>query len=156
MKKSFTLIELLIVMILLGFLVTIISANFFTSLKKGRDARRKSDLEQIKTALELYYEDNRTYPTQIPDNKGFNFGSEFIVNEKIYMKNVPNDPVPGKNYRYESDGTYFKLYTCLENNQQILQYQSTPSNFSCNVFCKDRLNNTIPCIFGISSPNINP
>lgn len=156
MKKSFTLIELLIVMIVLGFLVSLISANFFTSLKKGRDARRKSDLDQIKTALELYYEDFRAYPTASLDNKGFIFGEEFSYNDKIYMKKVPNDPITGKNYYYQSDGNYFKLYACLENDQQKLQYQSNPDNFTCGINCKDRLNNTIPCIFGISSPNVSP
>jgi len=61
-KKGFTLIELLLVIIILGFLTSLIAGNFFTSLKKGRDARRKGDLEQIQRALEMYYEDNRAYP----------------------------------------------------------------------------------------------
>ncbi|PIP15252.1 hypothetical protein COX47_00635, partial [Candidatus Roizmanbacteria bacterium CG23_combo_of_CG06-09_8_20_14_all_35_49] len=56
-RKAFTLIELLLVIIILGVLATLIIGNFFTSLKKGRDARRKGDLEQIQRALEMYYED---------------------------------------------------------------------------------------------------
>lgn len=157
-KKGFTLIELLLVMIILGVLATLITSNFFTSLKKGRDARRKTDLDQIQKALEFYYEDNRAYPTPMSPN-GFIFGDKFYdpTTGKTYMVKVPNDP-SGKNYYYESDsvGSYYKLYACLENNQQILPYISNPSNFSCNNYCKDSSNNNVPCIWGVSSTNTNP
>ena len=53
-KKGFTLIELLLVIIILGVLSALITGNFFTSLKKGRDAKRKADLEQTQRALEMY------------------------------------------------------------------------------------------------------
>lgn len=158
MKKGFTLIELLVVIIILGALASLIIGNFFTSLKKGRDAKRKADLEQIKTALEMYYEDKRAYPTQSLNQQGFVFGGEFADGSKSYMKKVPNDPLPGKNYRYETDsgGNYYKMYACLENNQQILPYTSSPTNFSCETICKDNNNNSVSCIWGISSSNTSP
>ena len=62
MKKGFTLIELLIVIVILGILAAFISGNFFSSLKKGRDVRRKADLSSVKKALEMYYEDHLVYP----------------------------------------------------------------------------------------------
>jgi prepilin-type N-terminal cleavage/methylation domain-containing protein len=65
MKKSFTLIELIIVIAILGILAALISGNFITSLKKGRDAKRKSDFEQIKNALEMFYEDKKHYPSSL-------------------------------------------------------------------------------------------
>jgi len=156
-KKGFTLIELLLVIIILGFLTSLIAGNFFTSLKKGRDARRKGDLEQIQRALEMYYEDNRAYPTQAA-GAGFVFGGDFSSSEKTYMKKVPNDPIAGKNYKYETDsnGSYYKLYACLENDQQVLPYASNPNDFSCSNNCKDNLGNIISCIWGISSSNTSP
>ncbi|KKP49563.1 MAG: hypothetical protein UR42_C0033G0004 [Candidatus Roizmanbacteria bacterium GW2011_GWA2_33_33] len=39
-RKGFTLIELLIVIIILGVMASLITGNFFTSLKKGRDTKR--------------------------------------------------------------------------------------------------------------------
>ena len=158
-KKGFTLIELLLVIIILGFLTSLIAGNFFTSLKKGRDARRKGDLEQIQRALEMYYEDNRAYPTQAA-GAGFVFGGDFSSSGKTYMKKVPNDPVAGKNYKYETDsnGSYYKLYACLENDQQVLPYLSTPTSFSCNKQClrPDKTPTTEGCIWGISSSNTSP
>lgn len=158
-KNSFTLIELLLIMIILGILSTLVMSNFFSSIKKGRDARRKADLNQIQKALELYYEDKKAYPTPNSEN-GFVFGNSFIdpTTGKTYMNKTPNDPLPGKSYFYESDsnGSYYKLYACLENNQQILPFKSNPSNFNCNTLCKDSSNANIPCIWGISSSNTNP
>ena len=153
-RKAFTLIELLVVIIILGILASFITGNFFTSLKKGRDARRKADLEQLQRALELHYEDNRAYPQTI-----YVAGGELADEDtgKIYMHKVPIDP-QGSTYGYETDadGTYYKLYSCLENNQQILPYESTPTDFTCNYQCKNQAGDSVNCIWGISSSNTEP
>lgn len=157
MKKGFTLLEVILIIVILGVLATLISGNFITSLKKGRDARRKADLEQIQRALEMYYEDKKAYPTSI------SFGDQLIdpASGKIYMQKIPNDP-SGGNYKYVYDSTNngYKLYACLENTQQVLPYASglnPGSNFTCNTLCfaQDRTTRII-CIWGISSSNTNP
>jgi len=157
-RKAFTLIELLLVIIILGVLATLIIGNFFTSLKKGRDARRKGDLEQIQRALEMYYEDKKAYPV----TAGLTLGGKLCENnpcgasDKVYMQKVPNDPISGKNYEYLSaDGTDYKLFACLENDQQILPYESSGYSLTCGN-CKNQAGGTVVCIWGISSPNVNP
>lgn len=158
-KFAFTLIELLVVIVILGLLAALISGNFFTSLKKGRDARRKADLGQVQRALELYYEDKRAFPTQAPGS-GFVFNGEFSDQStgKVYMKKVSSDPTGQFSYKYESDsdGSLYKLYACLENTQQILPYLSNPTSFSCTTTCKDQSNNNVICVWGVSSPNTIP
>lgn len=156
-KSGFTLIELLVVIMILGILAALISGNFFTSLKKGRDAKRKADLEQTQRALEMYYEDKKTYPTFT-----FPFGgklcetSSCASSEKVYMQKVPNDPISGKTYQYlSSTGTDYKLFACLENNQQILPYQSSDYSLTCGN-CKNQAGGTVVCIWGVSSTNITP
>jgi len=153
-KSGFTLIELLVVIIILGVLASLITGNFITSLKKGRDAKRKADLEHIQRSIEMYYEDKRLYPSAI-----YVAGGELSEGGKIYMKKVPLDPL-GSTYGYEpaSDGTYYKLYACLENNQQVLPYLSTPTSFSCNKQClgPDKTPTIEGCIWGISSSNVSP
>lgn len=152
-KKAFTLIELLIVIMILGVLAALITGNFFTSLKKGRDARRKGDLEQIQRALEMYYEDKKTYPTNLT------FGSALSDPDsgKIYMQKVPDDPISGKDYQYLStDGADYKLFACLENNLQLLPYESTGSTLTCGN-CRNADDTAdVECILGISSSNISP
>lgn len=156
-KKGFTLIELLVIIVILGSLAALLSGNFISSLKKGRDAKRKGDLDQMVKALELYYEDKRAYPTSIPLETIF----KDTASNKVYMQKVPNDPVKGKNYGYEADssGLYYRLYACLENEQQILPYTaplSMTSGFTCTTKCKDQANATVDCIWATSSTNTTP
>ena len=153
-KKAFTLIELLLVIVILGILAALISGNFITSLKKGRDAKRKGDLEQTQRALEMYYEDKKAYPL----TAALVFGTPLSdpVSGKVYMQKVPNDPVSGKNYEYLSGtGTDYKLFACLENNLQILPYQSSDYSLTCGN-CKNQAGGTVVCIWGVSSSNISP
>jgi len=161
-RKAFTLIELLIVIIILGILAALISGNFFTSLKKGRDAKRKADFEQIQRALEMYYEDKKTYPV----TAGLTFGSKFCENnpcgasDKVYMQKVPNDPISGKDYEYVSTGTDYKLFACLENNLQKLPYISSGYTISTMTSCSPCQDSTgapvTNCVWGVSSSNISP
>lgn len=160
-SNGFTLIELLIVIIIMGIIATVITGNFFTSLKKGRDAKRKGDLGQIQKALEMYYEDKRAYPTAAA-SAGFPFGSKFCETgacpaiDRKYMFKVPSDPISSQNYLYaSSDGKSYQLYACLENDQQILPYTSTAS-LSCTTNCKDKNGTSVPCLYGVSSSNTNP
>jgi len=149
MKKSFTLLELLIAIVILGILSALISGNFITSLKKGKDARRKADLEQIQRALEMYYEDKRTYPTTLSFGGKLCETSSCTSSEKVYMQKVPNDPNPSYTYQYKSDGTYYRLFSCIENNLDngsgIKQTGYSETNCGGCGLCK----------YGITSSNTN-
>ncbi len=60
-KKGFTLIELLVVIAIIGILATIASVSMGNARKKARDSKRLADVNQMKTALELYYNENEKY-----------------------------------------------------------------------------------------------
>lgn len=115
--KGFTLIELLVVVVILGILAGIGLSTFQTSQAKGRDSRRKSDLEQIQRALEMYANDKGRYPDSLP------FGEEWVDDKgTVYMKEVPVDPrgsesEPGYCYQTEESGKVYKIYANLENRQ---------------------------------------
>lgn len=60
-QKGFTLIELLVVIAVIGILASVVLASLNSARKKGADAKIKSELKQISTALELYYDRYGTY-----------------------------------------------------------------------------------------------
>lgn len=160
---GFTFIELMIVIAILGILAAMISGNFITSLKKGRDARRKTDLQEIQKSLEMYYEDKKAYPV----TADVSFGGQLCYpgasgcSVKIYMQKVPNDPTASKSYAYVQfgSGIGYGLYSCLENTEQILPYVSLNfGSFSCTTQCKkpDGSATTTGCVWGISDTNSTP
>ncbi|MFZ3011486.1 MAG: type II secretion system protein [Minisyncoccia bacterium] len=59
--KGFTLIELLVVVAIISLLSSVVFASLNSAREKARDARRKVDLKQIQTALELYYNECGSY-----------------------------------------------------------------------------------------------
>jgi prepilin-type N-terminal cleavage/methylation domain-containing protein len=92
-KKGFTLIELLVVIAIIGILASIVMVSLVTARAKGRDARRISDISNIKLALEEYYNDNLKYPsglsslapTYIPAVPTDPLGSGQVSNSKNYF-----------------------------------------------------------------------
>jgi len=60
-SKSFTLIELTVVVLIIALLATIVGVSAMGHQKSARDAQRKSDLDTLLLAFEMYYEKNRTY-----------------------------------------------------------------------------------------------
>lgn len=62
-KKGFTLIELLVVISIISLLSSVVLSALNNTRSKSRDAKRVSEIRQLKIALELYYDKNGTYPT---------------------------------------------------------------------------------------------
>ncbi len=85
-QKGFTLIELLVVIAIIGLLSTLAVVALNNARMKARDARRVSDIKQIQTALELFYNDASGYPTNITAPVQFN--------GVTYMADVPTNPSP--------------------------------------------------------------
>lgn len=63
--RGFTLVELLVVIAIIGILVTIvvIAIDPARVIQNSQDTKRRTELNQIKTSLQLYFNDNRRYPT---------------------------------------------------------------------------------------------
>jgi len=67
MKKGFTLIELLVVIAILAVLMSVIvvTLNPAEMLKKTRDTKRISDLDAVRTAINLFITDQGSLPSGI-------------------------------------------------------------------------------------------
>jgi len=61
-ENGFTLIELLVVISIIGLLSSLAVVSLNSARVKARDALRKADMSQIRTALSLYYFDHDAYP----------------------------------------------------------------------------------------------
>lgn len=61
--KGFTLIELLVVIVIIGIIATLVATNLVGGRTRASDSQKKSNLNQLKTALHIYYIDYHKYPT---------------------------------------------------------------------------------------------
>ncbi len=83
-ERGFTLIELLVVIAIIGILSSVVLASLNNARKKGRDARRISDIKQLQLALEMYYDANISYPAALS-----------ALSSAGYISSVPTDPSGG-------------------------------------------------------------
>ncbi len=132
-------IEILVVITIIGILATLILTNFGPSRAKARDVQRKTDLNQIKTALALYYNVWNEYPdgssgsivgcgpATLPPAP-CSWGSVWNRDNLVYMKLLPSDALaPSREYSYtSSDNNSFTIKALLENKLDKVNYPSSP------------------------------
>jgi general secretion pathway protein G len=119
---GFTIVELLIVIVVIGILVSIVTVNWTGAQARSRDAKRLSDAKAIEAALESYRSENNGYPaastaTQLAgastggwETSGAAQPGTFMSALKPYglTSGVPLDPTNntlnnvGKIYRYKT------------------------------------------------------
>lgn len=96
-SRGFTLIELLVVVAIIGMLASVVIASLGNVRVKGRDARRIADLQQIRTALELYYSINGEYPQTEWNGWKCSFDSATWASLQTdlapYIRVLPKDPL---------------------------------------------------------------
>lgn len=62
-RRGFTLVELLVAISIIGVILSISFFGIQNARKSSRDAKRKSDLESVRSALEMYKADTGKYPS---------------------------------------------------------------------------------------------
>lgn len=145
--RGFTMLEIVIVIALLGILMSVGVSSYTGSLRRGRDARRKTDLETLRQALEIYKSDNNSYPdvsTGNANNLDGATGPLVSPTQYISENNFPKDPQQstGQYYYYRRNST--STYDVCAS----LEVAETSPNTACtSVSC-----GTTACNYGLTQP----
>ncbi len=123
-KNSFTLIEMLIVIVIIGILAAALVPRLTAIQGRARDSKRKTDLRTIYNANEIHFTDNGFYATTVNDAFPTWYGGAWCPycyvgsNDGVSMRisgfagiltSVPVDPINiGSNPR--STGDFMYLY----------------------------------------------
>ena len=93
-RSGFTLIELLVVIAVIGLLWSIVLASLNSARAKSRDAKRRSDLNQLRTALDLYYSNHGSYPFLSPPETPTWLGVTSMHNSEYVELSGPKGWIP--------------------------------------------------------------
>lgn len=82
-SRGFTLVELLVVIAIISILATLLLLQLGVARAKARDAKRIADVNQVRSALEMYFDDNGSY-----------LNTNVMTGLKpTYLINIPHDPL---------------------------------------------------------------
>ncbi len=83
-QQGFTFVEIMIVLVVIGILVTLATPSFTTSVQRAREAALRENLFVLRDVIDQHYADHGTYPPAL----------EVLV-EKRYLRKIPKDPITG-------------------------------------------------------------
>lgn len=156
-SKGFTLIEVLVASTIIIVLMSVGLASYSRVNMRSRDAKRKSDIEQIRSALEIYRTDNGSYPAIIGIDADIWTNVSDLANASAvgctpatfvpcYMPAIPADPKNTFVYRFKfTNKISGKFYGyCLS---AKIEAETNPAT-TCTP------NSTIPYLhnYGVKSP----
>jgi general secretion pathway protein G len=107
-RSGFTLIEIMVVVVIMGLLVTIVGQNVIARMEEARRTTARTQISAFENSLEMYRLHNGVYPTTQQ-------GLDALVRKPAtapipkkypaepYMKNIPDDPW-GNPYIYRCPG----------------------------------------------------
>ncbi|MEK7592271.1 MAG: type II secretion system protein [Patescibacteria group bacterium] len=114
-RSGFTLIEVLVAATIIAVLVAIGMVSYSSVNKRSRDAKRRGDLEQMRSALELYRSEYGYYPAV--GSGSWTSASDLSTGDPAtglvpsFMPSVPSDPKTSERFSFKatnvSSGTYY-------------------------------------------------
>ncbi len=143
-ERGFTLIEILIVVAIIAILASIVIVGLGPAQQSGRDARRVSDLQNIRNGLQLYYGKCGFFPgASAASGCPATWAtvecqpmSANLVERNICVSSVPTDPSSNRSYYYSSfsNGSTYTLGAVLENpNNSVFVGYVAPANVPAGI-----------------------
>ena len=125
LKRSFTLIEFLVVIAIIGVLAALAMTTMTQGRAKARDARRLADTASLKKALEMYFLDNADYPNNSQTEIGgcleegaiHDFLAPLLTPK--YLGRLPQDPSYPKQCYFYATGSDYVIIANFEQNPEL-------------------------------------
>jgi len=107
MKKGFTLIEILLVVVIIGIIAAIGVPNFSKFSSRNNTAKAKADIRSLQVAVENYYlYNNGAYPPAL---------SNLTAAVPTIIRSIPKDPYSGSGavygYNRSPNTKYYVIYS---------------------------------------------
>lgn len=107
-RSGFTLIELVVGIAIVGALLALSVGASMGTRRSARDVKRKADLEQIRSAVEMYRSDAGGYPVGILVS-----GNKIQYGANVYLT-IPADDNELHRYSYSGTASGYTLCAILE------------------------------------------
>jgi len=124
-KNGFTLVELIVAITIIALLTAAAIVSYAETTKRSRDAKRLSDMETVRSALEICRSQTGEYPDSVISG-----GAVTCSDGTVTLKIVPSDPkaADGYAYVYSQATTTYNLRCTLE---KITSCTGTIDDTSC-------------------------
>jgi general secretion pathway protein G len=116
-QKGFTLVELLVVLVILGLLMTIVAIKVLPTIDTAKVNKAKADVALLEQAVELFRLQTQDYPASSDGLQALISPPASLTRPELYqkggyVKKLPNDPW-GRAYVYVQPGTHgpFDIYS---------------------------------------------
>jgi prepilin-type N-terminal cleavage/methylation domain-containing protein len=139
-KRGFTLIELLVVISIIAILLALSIFGIQGARESSRDAKRRADLELIRSGLEIYKSDCGDYPPSLTSPLVGDGTPSTCAATNTYISAIPTDPsTPARSYVYSQlTASTYELCASLEQSTGTV---SCGGSSNCGSTCNYKVTN---------------
>lgn len=113
-KRGFTFVELLVVITIIAVLSGVAAVSFTNTNRRSRDTRRRLDVENIRSALELCRTESGSYPLSVYNS--------ISCDGETYLVSTPKDPKSGAEYSYGFVSSTSYTITCVLESEESCSF----------------------------------